>query len=260
MTEHGGYEQSAHLYDLFDQKENVAFFYHYAKEAGEILDIGAGSGRIAIPLARRGINVWAVEPSPAMRREFERKLQREPAPLRERIVIVEGAAQAFELGRRFPAAILSGTFDHLLDDEARLAALRNIHRHLLAEGVLVFDVFLGLMEDSPLKPAGMVQVGPQRIRRLVGGRVLPGQIKETLLVFEVYEDGELVERIEERSLVGITDRQAIHRLLGRAKFEVKREWGQYDFTPFQEGDRLLIVEVVKTGPDRWGDKREEPSQ
>lgn len=43
----GGYEKSAHLYDLFDRKENVDFFLRYANEAGEILDVGAGTGRQA---------------------------------------------------------------------------------------------------------------------------------------------------------------------------------------------------------------------
>jgi SAM-dependent methyltransferase len=250
LTEHSGYERSARLYDLFDQKENIEFFYHYAKESGEILDIGAGTGRIAIPMARRGIKVWGVEPSPAMRREFEGKLQQEAA-LWERIVLVEGKAESFSLGRRFPAAILSGCFDHLLNDGERLAALENIHRHLLPGGMLVFDVFLGLMGDSPLTPAGSVQAGTQQIRRLVGGRLLPRNIRETQLVFEIYEGEELVERFEERSLVGITNRRAIHRLLDAAGFEVKQEWGQYDFTPFRDGDTLLIVEAVKTGGDRW---------
>ena len=62
-----GYERSAHLYDLFDTKPNVAFFACYAREAGDVLDIGAGTGRIAIPVAEQGVKVYAVEPSPAMR-------------------------------------------------------------------------------------------------------------------------------------------------------------------------------------------------
>jgi len=43
------YEKAAHFYDLFDAKENIEFFFHYASEAGEILDIGAGSGGIHLP-------------------------------------------------------------------------------------------------------------------------------------------------------------------------------------------------------------------
>jgi SAM-dependent methyltransferase len=244
MVERTGYEKSAHLYDLFDRKENLEFFARYASPAGEILDVGAGTGRIAVPLARRGIRVTCVEPSPAMRGEFEKKLRAEPV-LRERITLIAGDARSFNLGRTFPAAFLSGCFDHLLDDDERLAALANVGRHLITGGLLAFDVFLGLMKDAPLSPAGEVRVGEREIRRLVGGQVLPGRRKETVLVFETYERGALVDRIEERSLVGLTDRESIHRLLTASGFAVRQEWASYDREPFHEGDALLIVEAVR---------------
>jgi len=90
-----------------------------------------------------------------------------------------------------------------------------------------------------------VRVGERDIRRLVGGQVLPGRRKETVLVFEVYERGVLVDRVEERSLVGITDRGAIHRLLRAGGFAVRQEWASYDREPFREGDVFLLVEAVR---------------
>ncbi len=246
LTEGSGYERSARFYDLFDEKDNIDFFYQYAAQAGQILDVGAGTGRIAIPIARRAIKVWCVEPSLAMRQEFEEKLRREPG-LRKRITLIEGTAASFDAGRMFPAAFLSGTFDHLLDGAERGAALSNVGRHLLPGGKLVFDVFLGLMKDSAPSPAGVARVGEREIRRSVGGQLLSDQKKETRLVFEIYEAGELMERIEERSLVGITSRQEVHHLLHRAGFELRHEWGSYDFRPFEERDSLLIVEAVRTG-------------
>jgi len=245
MRERNGYEKSAHFYDLFDSKDNIDFFSHYAEESGEILDIGAGSGRIALPLARRGVEVCCVEPSPAMRAQFLCKLAEEPR-LRERITLIAGDAISFDAGRTFPAAFLSGSFDHLLDDKERLAALKNInHHHLTLGGVLVFDLFLGLMEDAPLTPAGVVETANGEIRRLVGGQVLPERRKETILIFEVYEGGELIERIEERSLVGITTREEVLGMLESTGFETRREWSAYDRKPYQAGDRLLILEAVK---------------
>ena len=240
----GGYEKSGHLYDLFDQKANIEFFLRYASQAKEVLDVGAGTGRIALPLAKRGVKVVCIEPSPAMRQEFETKLAQQP-DLSARIHLLPGEASSFSLGRTSPVAFLSGSFDHFLDDEERVSSLINIARHLDRKGTLVFDVFLGLMGDSPLSPAGRVKAGTREYRRFVGGKVLPGHKKETQLVFETYEDGELIERIEEISLVGITSRPGIHRVLAESGFAVREEWGDYDFTPYQEGDSLLIVEAVK---------------
>lgn len=244
MDEHvGGYERSAHLYDLFDDKENVDFFGHYAARAGEILDVGAGTGRIAIPLAERGIYLVCVEPSPAMRDQFRKKVDRRP-DLRDRITLVPGDAASFSLERTFTAAFLSGTFDHFLDRAERLASLQNIARHLEPGGTLVFDVFLGLMDDSPLTPAGRVQRADREYRRLVGRRTLPGRQVQVKLIFEVYQNDELVEQIEEHSVAGIVDRGQVYDLLSQAGFLVRREFSCYDFTPYRVGDDLLIVDAV----------------
>lgn len=236
VRENTGYEVSAHLYDLFDQKPNVEFFYHYAAQAGEILDIGGGTGRIAIPLAERGVCVTCIEPSQAMRRRPD---------LATRIRLIAADARSIDAGRTFPAAFLSGTFDHFLDDEERRASLVNIARHLVPDGLLVFDIFLGLMKDSPLAPAGRATVGEAEVRRFVGGRILPSSIMETHLLFEVYRGDVLLERIVERSLVGITTRDGVHQILAETGFAVQRKWSSYGFAPYKAGDPLLIVEGVK---------------
>lgn len=248
-----GYEESAHLYDAFDTKDNVDFFLHYAAQAGEILDIGAGTGRVAIPLAEHGIYVTAVEPSPAMRLQFQKKLERRPR-LRHRVKLVPADAASFDLDRRLPAAFLSGTFDHFVDPEERLKSLQNIVRHLQPGGILIFDVFLGLMESSSLSPAGRFVNGDWEHRRWVGRWVLPGQRVKIELVFEAYRDQELVERVEEESIIGITSRDEVHELLAQVGCSVRHEYSDYDFTRYREGTDLLIVEAsyrpLAEGPDR----------
>jgi len=239
-----GYEKCAYLYDLFDTKENTEFFLHYASEAGEVLDIGAGTGRIAVPLAERGVKVFCVEPSPAMRREFHNKLSARPG-LSKNIELVAGDATSFKFPRTFPAAFLSGVFDHFLDDEERMAALGNIAKHLEENGKFVFEVGLGYMKDRPMSPAGKVAEGDKEYRRFLEGKVLPDEKIEWLLVYEIYQSGKLIEKIEERSCAGIVDRAKVHRLLKETGFEIKKEFGGYDFKKYQEGDALLIIEAEK---------------
>jgi SAM-dependent methyltransferase len=238
-----GYEKSAHLYDIFDDKDNVDFFLHYAAQAGEILDVGAGTGRIAIPLAEQGIRVVCVEPSEGMRRQLQDKLERRPH-LRSRIRIVPGDAASFNLESTYPAACLSGTFDHFADRHERLVSLQNVVRHLEPGGLLLFDVFLGLMGSSPLSPAGRYQDKDREVRRFVGREVLPKQRVHVKLVFEIYQNGELVERVEEASLVGVTTRDEIHALLAQVGCHVRREFSDYSFAPYREGDDLLLVEAM----------------
>jgi SAM-dependent methyltransferase len=239
-----GYDKVAHLYDLFDDKPNIDFFLKYASSAGRLIDIGAGTGRIAIPLARRGLDVTCIEPSPGMRSVFEAKIAREP-DLPGIIRIVASHAADFRLGRTFPLAIMSGCFDHFLDDDERAASLANIAAHLVPGGRLLFDSFPGLMRQSPLKAAGEAAVDETVYKRLVGGRILPGAVKDTELVYEAYVGGRLIDRIAVHSLVGITSRRHILDLVAAAGFEVINEFGDYRSTPYEDQE-VLVIEALKT--------------
>ncbi|MFX0125419.1 MAG: class I SAM-dependent methyltransferase [Candidatus Hodarchaeota archaeon] len=244
MSMRQGYERSAHLYDLFDDKANIDFFYQYAKEARVILDIGAGTGRIAMPLAERGVSVVCIEPSPAMRNELKKKLENQTI-LSDKISLIAADAQSFKLEEIYPAAFLSGSFDHFLDDSERIASLRNINHHLKTGGILIFDVWIGLMKDSPLSPAGIVKNGDYEYQRFVGSRILPDNKIEALLIFKTYKEGKLMNKIEQKSLAGITTRKKVHQLLEETGFNVQNEFNNYDFTSYEEGSPLLIVEAIK---------------
>lgn len=244
MIRHGGYDRAAVYYDLFDTKDNIDFFYQYAQSAGIIADIGAGTGRIAVPLAARGMHVYCVEPSEAMLKEFEKKLVKNPQ-LRKRITLQKNDAATFEFDRRFPAAFLSGTFDHFMNDDERIAALANIHRHLETDGKIVFDVFLGLMKNSPLHPAGRVTHGSTEYTRHVKSTIGSDNRIEVLLVYEKYERGRLTERIEQQSQAAVLTRIQIHEVLAMTGFAVVHEYGDYHFKKFTPGDDLLIVEADK---------------
>ena len=245
MTFYDGYDKSAHLYDLFDTRENIDFFYHFAAGVGEILDIGAGTGRIAIPLAEKGIRVTCVEPSPAMRDMFTDKLA-ERFELEKNILLVAGTAATFSLDRLYRAAFFSGSFDHLLDDRQRTEALENVARHLHPQATLVLDIGLGLMKDSPMSLADTAVSGGLELRRLVGSKVLPGKIVEVTLIFETYSRELMIDYVEQKSLAGVVTRRHLHDLLARTGFHIKNEYSDYDFSPYRHGDDLLIIETVKT--------------
>jgi len=244
ITGYQGYEKAAHFYDLFNTKDNIKFFYHYAKVEKSILDIGAGTGRIAIPLAEKGVEVTCIEPASAMRDQLVIKLRKKPT-LSGRIVLVAADASSFRLKTSFPVAFSSGSFDHFLDDNERISALTNINNHLKDGGKLVFDVFIGLMRDSSLSPAGSVKKEDYRYERFVSSKVLPDNKIKVRLVFKTYKDDEIIEEIEEESYVGVTNRQKIHEILRKTGFKISNEYSNYDFTPFEDEDSLLIIEAEK---------------
>ena len=55
----------------------------------------------------------------------------------------------------------------------------------------------------------------------------------------------MIKRVEEKSVVGRLDRAGIHDLLESAGFGIEEEFGNYQGDPFQEQDRILIIQAVR---------------
>jgi SAM-dependent methyltransferase len=120
---------------------------------GAVLELGAGTGRVALDLAARGHEMWALDSDPALVGELRRRAQ-------ERRLSVEasaGDAREFELRRSFGLAIAPMQVVQLLGGpEGRAAMLAATRRHMERGGVLalaVADPLEGVPDDEdPLPP------------------------------------------------------------------------------------------------------------
>jgi SAM-dependent methyltransferase len=143
------YDAIARYYDLSHQAltEDIPFLLQQAAEAGgPALELGCGSGRLLVPLARAGTAVTGIDNSPEMLARAAMRLAGEAAEVRDRVRLVESdlRSPALPPGEPFALAYFGyNTFMHL-DETAAAAALRQL-RPLLRPGArLLIDV------DHPL--------------------------------------------------------------------------------------------------------------
>jgi SAM-dependent methyltransferase len=94
-----------------------------------VLDAGCGTGRVAIELARRGLDVVGVDLDAAMLEQARAK-----APQLEWI---HGDAAEVELGRRFNVVVLAGNVMIFLAPGTEAAVVANLASHLEPGGALV---------------------------------------------------------------------------------------------------------------------------
>lgn len=81
---------------------DLEFYLELAKVApGPALELGCGTGRLVIPLAREGIDITGLDLSAPMLAHANRALAREPLETRTRAAFVEGDMTRFHLGREF---------------------------------------------------------------------------------------------------------------------------------------------------------------
>jgi len=141
------YDEIARLYDPWSRSvvEDVAFYVDEAvRSGGPVLELGVGTGRIAVPIAAAGVEIVGVDLSEGML-----------AVARERAELA-GVAVDLRLGdMRDPP--VDGTFAllaipfrsllHMETDRDRRAVLRVVARLLAPGGRFVFDVFTPGADD-----------------------------------------------------------------------------------------------------------------
>ncbi len=131
------------LYDaIYADRDDIGFWQALAADAnGPVLELGCGTGRVLLPLARAGLEITGLDFSAAMLARCRARLGAEPPEVRGRVRLVEADMTSFDLGRRFAAITCPfGGFQQLRTVEQQLACLDRCREHLLPGGTLVLDL------------------------------------------------------------------------------------------------------------------------
>ncbi|WP_275462250.1 class I SAM-dependent DNA methyltransferase [Streptomyces noursei] len=104
---------------------------------GPVLELGIGTGRLALPLAERGLDVHGIEASQAMVHRLRAK------PAGDRITVTLGDFADVPVSGTFSLIyIAGGTFFELADRDAKQRCLTAVAAHLAPGGVLALDAHL----------------------------------------------------------------------------------------------------------------------
>jgi SAM-dependent methyltransferase len=141
------YDNIARLYDPWSRSvvEDIAFYIDEARRwGGPVLELGVGTGRIAVPVAAEGIEVVGVDLSEGML-----DVARERAELAGVSVdLRQGDMRDPPVDGVFPLVLIPfRSLLHMETDADRRTALRAAARHLAPEGRLIFDVFAPGADD-----------------------------------------------------------------------------------------------------------------
>jgi SAM-dependent methyltransferase len=225
----------------------------YARETrGPLLELGCGTGRLLVPLARAGYTVTGVDLSPDMLAQARAKT--EAAGVAERVTLLEGDFGSVGLPGTYRFAfIVMNTFLHLLNREDQLRALRHWHTHLARGAMLLVDVFApdvtelanlqGQVEfdKSWIDPGGGETVLKQFIRTVDQAE----QIMHTLIIYdEIAPDGRMQRTMVPFDLRYIWRFEA-ELLLEQAGFVVEDVFGDWDLAPFDSASERLILVARK---------------
>jgi len=243
-----GYQEIARFYDVCTplRQGELDLYREWAlRGRREVLELGCGTGRILIPLARAGAWMWGLDSSPEMLARLRKALEAEPVSIRRRVVAQIGDMRDFALMRRFDSIFIPfNSFQHLLTPTDQCLCLETVRSHLRRGGRLVFDVAGG--GEEPV--AGQTRTPPRTILHPRDGSpcsayqiidhdpALPGA-RQTLIVER--EGGEVVLRAT--VTVRYTTFAAIRDLLEATGLRVLDVWGGFRGEPLTPGGRQVWI-------------------
>jgi SAM-dependent methyltransferase len=244
------------IYDsvpIYVTRRDVQFYVDEAVDAGEsVLEVGCGTGRILLPIARSGRTIHGLDASPAMLDRCRAKLQQEPKAVQRRVTLDRGDARAFDLGRQFDLVIAPfRVLQHLTTFDDQLEFLASAARHLKPGGRLAFDVFNP--NFAALTSADGVEREDTPETTLPDGRTFrrTGRVAKVRWIDQVSEV-ELVYYISnapraavERQVMSFDMRwflrgELVH-LLARGGFRVRSIYGDFDRSALTDKSPELVV-------------------
>ncbi len=191
----GHYEDPAYYTKTYkDRRHDVDYYVRLARQSkGPVLEYGVGNGRIALHVARAGVQVFGVDLSQPMLDDFEGRLALEPKQVRARVSLARGDMREYRLGKRVPLVYAPfNCFLHLYTRAVVEAFLARVRAHLTPGGRFVFDFSVPHGEDLSRDPER--SYGSPKIRHPSTGELVKyaerfeyDRLRQLLLIWMEFE-------------------------------------------------------------------------
>ncbi len=151
------YEWPQYYDHAFKRHTNdLRFYVALARAAkGPVLELGAGTGRVTLALARAGVNVVGIDQSAGMLEQARARIAKEAPAVRDRIELKRADLRRARLRRRFPLVIAPfNLFSHLYTRTDLERGLATVRAHLAPRGKFAMDVLvpdLGALRRDPAR-------------------------------------------------------------------------------------------------------------
>ncbi len=238
---------------------DVPFFLaNITGESLDVIELGCGTGRAAVPIAQAGHRVVGLDIDPKMLLLAEQR--RAAAGLsNERLMLLEEdisddwtqAAGGVEVAD--VVCCFFNTFLVLSDAEDQESCLRAARAALRPGGVLWLDVFnpdimliaSAIEGEDELEPSLFLTPDGRSVMWMTSLYAdVARQVQHVTFIYKWFEDGVQKQRERGFAMTWIMPRE-MERMLRMCGFRIESTWGDYDATPIEDGSPRQIVKAVR---------------
>ena len=219
------YGDDGHTYGTEPSQELIRYVEQCVRHGGQALDLAAGLGRDTLALAKRGLQVTAVDVSEEGLRHLAEQARERGLADRVAVVVQDISTYAYPL-QTLDVIVATTAFDHI-DRENCQAVLPKIAAALAPTGVLYVEVHT---TEDPGSPTGF-------------GHTLQTPISETAgAIAHYFEPNELLRVLAQHLRI-------VH-------YEERREWDDTHGRPHAHGKAIALAVPKNAHPPYRGDHRE----
>lgn len=248
------YDQIARFYDLIHAEltGDLELLLSLASgEARNVLDLGCGTGRITIPMARSGHRIDGIDQSKEMLDLARQKLDGEPEEVRSSVFLTEGDMTDFHFEQRYDLVLISHNTLHEHQRYQVRLIFQQIQKHLAPDGFLFLDLSNPFTYFSH-QEGDNVWIEDQSFQDPNTGYLLhqrssvsidkSDQRVRVLRTLKSYEDDTIPEgAYTHESTYHLLYPHEVELLLNKAGMQIAELYGGYERESFGEDSRRLVV-------------------
>jgi SAM-dependent methyltransferase len=229
--------------------EDIPMWLTLAKKNPEkILELGCGTGRVLVPLAKAGYQAFGIDHDFQMLSFLENNLD---PYLKSKIIIFQGEITSYQLDTQFSLILLPCNTYSELSRLERLTVLSKAHDHLSTDGIFAIslpnpNLFWQLPTNSPPEFEEEIPHPPgENLIRIYSGWK---RTKDYFIVHWYYDqylsDGTM-ERVTKQVKHHLVSLNTYQDEIKEMNFQTHALYGDYDFTPFTDDSQQLIFLLTR---------------
>ena len=222
-----------------------------------VLELACGSGRIGLDLLHSpgAFQLEGLDVAPAMLASYQRKLEREPVEIQQRVTLHQGDMSAYNLEHKGAYDLILLPFNsitHLYELEQQLDAFKNTYDHLAPNGRFVIDTFLPdidylsdalnrpshvYLEDEIESPDGDFTMLIYSSRKYDTFEQMQHIVGTHEKFFETGDNERYLTKLD----MHVFFPRELQLLFLATGFAIEAIYGDYDWKPFGQGTRQIVV-------------------
>jgi SAM-dependent methyltransferase len=253
MSSTSEYDTFARIYDIWTAsapvtEQNLPFYVDLCREtSGPVVELGVGTGRIAVEVAKAGKPIIGVDSSVEMLHRCRARAQ--AASVLDRLTLIHADIRDFRLSQ--PAELVTIPFHsigHLVTMDDKRAGLRHIFSQLAPGGRLVFDHFV-FDSEAAARHSGVTlreeftnsETGREALLWVTTRHDMQSQSMRIIAwTDEIDGVGVLVRRQYHRLSFSWLEPEQTRALLKETGYEIEALYGDFDRSPFDDDSREQI--------------------